>query len=227
MTDPKEVLAHYILPILANKRVIGLGTGKTVRKLVEVMALQGSLQGRILVTSSTDTDLLASSKGALVLSPFSGVIPEIYVDGFDFLVESQGRKVLIKGGGAALLREKILSFFSKERIFIGETSKFVSRREIQVPVEVVPAGFSLILVRLNEMGLKPVPREGSGKMGPVVTDNGNLILDISVMVEDLCKWERELKTIPGVVETGIFCENLYDSIVIGDSEGRIQVFQRG
>ncbi|BCS91968.1 Ribose-5-phosphate isomerase A [Metallosphaera sp. J1] len=227
MADPKEVLAQYVLPILADKKIIGLGTGKTVRKLVEVMALHNSLQDKKVVTSSTDTDMLASSKGAMVLSPFSGVIPEIYVDSFDFLVESRGRKVLIKGGGGALLREKILSFFSLQRIFIGEVSKFVSRKEIQVPVEIVPAGFSLILARLSQMGLNPAPREGTGKMGPIVTDNGNLILDINVKVEDLCRLERELKTIPGIVETGIFCENLYDSIVVGDSEGRLQVFQRG
>ncbi|AWR99464.1 ribose 5-phosphate isomerase A [Metallosphaera hakonensis] len=227
MRDPKEILADHVLLTLKNRKVIGLGTGKTVRKLIETMAKNDLLKDKLIITSSIDTDLQLSRANSVVLSVFSGIVPEIYVDSFDFLVESEGKRVLIKGGGAALLREKLLSFFSKERLFIGEETKILSKSEVSVPVEVVPASFSFILSKLRQMGLDPIPRETNGKIGPIVTDNGNLIFDVQLRTEELCKWERNIKQLPGVVESGIFCENLYDTIVIASGEGRIQVFQRG
>ncbi|QKQ99865.1 ribose 5-phosphate isomerase A [Metallosphaera tengchongensis] len=228
MYDPKEVVAKYALSLIEDRKVIGLGTGKTVRKLIELLAKEGYLEHRSFITSSVDTDLQVSKiSPTSVISPFSGVIPEIYIDSFDFLIEGEKGKILIKGGGGALLREKVLSFFSKYRVFIGETSKMFSGIAVNVPVEIVPAAFSLVRDRLSFLGFRPTPRESNGKIGPLVTDNGNVIIDIYLPTDDLCDKEKELRGIPGIVETGIFCENLYDTIVVGDEEGRIQVFQRG
>ncbi|MEM0113145.1 MAG: ribose 5-phosphate isomerase A [Metallosphaera sp.] len=226
MYDTKKALAEYVLPMLRDKKIIGLGTGKTVRKLVEVLQNANLLHNKIIITSSVDTDLLVSRYTQNVLSPLTGAIPEIYIDSFDFFLNSGDEKILVKGGGGALLREKILSFFSTERIFIGEKSKVISKRDVLVPIEIAPFALSFVVSKLRSSGLNPTLRESNGKMGPIVTDNGNVLVDVSVETSNLCALEREIKSIPGVIETGIFCEKLYDMIVIADEGGTIEIFQR-
>ncbi|MBW9140524.1 MAG: ribose 5-phosphate isomerase A [Candidatus Aramenus sp.] len=226
MYDPKEVVANYALQLVPNRNIIGLGTGRTVRKLVEALARNGLLESKTFVTSSIDTELLVSSYRGKVLSLFNGVRPEIYVDSFDVVYPQGDSYVMIKGGGGALLREKLLSFFSGHRVFIGESSKLKTSPPFKVPVEVVPVSVSYVMGRVREK-YDVLVREGEGKIGPVISDNGNIILDLVLTrAEDLCKLDEELKRIPGVVETGIFCSHLYDEIVLGSPDGRLEVFKK-
>ncbi len=227
MYDPKEAVANYAIQFVQPSNVIGLGTGRTVRKLVEVLAKNNLLESKAFVTSSIDTELLVSSYGGKVLSLFNGVRPDVYVDSFDVVYRQGGSYVMIKGGGGALLREKLLSFFSQYRVFIGENSKLKTSPPFKVPVEVVPVSVNYVLRKVREKYDISI-REGEGKIGPVVSDNGNIILDLLLnATEDLCKLDAELKRIPGVVETGIFCEGLFDEIVLGSPDGRLEVFKKG
>jgi ribose 5-phosphate isomerase A len=115
---------------------------------------------------------------------------------------------LIKGMGAALAREKIVASASKQNIIIADETKKVQvlgENSHPVPVEVLPFAISLVKRRIKETGGKPVVREGKGKVGPVITDNGNVIIDaIFGPLSDAAKLEKRLKMVPGVVETGLF-----------------------
>ncbi|QXJ29623.1 Ribose 5-phosphate isomerase A [Saccharolobus shibatae B12] len=223
--DPKELLATYALNYLREKKIIGVGTGKTVKKLIEVLSKEENLKETVLfVASSFDTEIELSKHGLKVISLLSAIQPEIYVDSFD-VVTKDG--IMIKGGGGALLREKLLTYFSKYRIFIGEFNKLKDSKLIDVPIEVVSIGVSYVKDKLEKMGFAVKIREGSGKMGPIISDNGNAILDVSVKTENLCEFDRMIKTIPSVIETGIFCKELYNKIILANEEGRIEELYAG
>ncbi|QGA54333.1 ribose 5-phosphate isomerase A [Sulfolobus sp. E5-1-F] len=223
--DPKELLATYTLNYLRGKKIVGIGTGKTVRKLIEVLSKEENLkEGVLFVASSIDTEIELSKRGFKVISLLSAIQPEIYVDSFD-VVTKDG--IMIKGGGGALLREKLLTYFSKYRIFIGEFNKLKDSKLVDVPIEVINVGVSYVKDKLERMGFNVRIREGSGKMGPIISDNGNAILDVSVKTEDLCEFDRMIKTIPSIVETGIFCKQLYNKIILANEEGRIEEMYAG
>jgi len=217
--DPKEIVARYVLDKLKEPQVIGLGTGRTVKKLIEVMHNENLIKGKIFVASSIDTELEISSKGGIVVSLYSGIKPAIYVDSFDYVTPD---KIMIKGGGAALLREKMLYYFSSSKIFIGEEQKMKDTYIYPVPVEVVPVGVSYVVSLLKERGYEVKIREGNGKMGPIVSDNGNIIIDVMVRKESLCSFDKEVKSIPSVIETGVFCGKDYE-IYLANENGRITI----
>lgn len=129
---------------------------------------------------------------------------DLVVDGAD---EVDPDLNLIKGGGAALTQEKIVASATEHLIIIVDSSKLVKRLgEIRgVPVEVIPMAWKLVKIRLEEKGARVVLREGSGKAGPVITDNGNFILDVHFPeISDPGVLERELESITGIVENGLF-----------------------
>ena len=217
--DPKEVVARYVLDKLKEPQVIGLGTGRTVKKLIEVMYSENLIKGKLFVASSIDTELEISRKGGTVVSLYSGVKPAIYVDSFDYVTPD---KIMIKGGGAALLREKMLYYFSSSKIFIGEEQKMKDINIYPVPVEVVPVGVSYVVSLLKERGYEVKIRESNGKMGPIISDNGNIIIDVMVRRDSLCSFDKEVKSIPSVVETGVFCGKDYD-VYLANENGRITI----
>ena len=217
--DPKEVVSQYIIDKLREPQIIGLGTGRTIKKLIEIMHDENLIRGKLFIASSIDTELEISSKGGTVVSLYSGLKPMIYVDSFDYVSSD---KIMIKGGGAALLREKILYYFSSLKIFIGEEQKKKDTSIYPVPVEVVPFGVSYVVSLLKERGYEVKIREGNGKIGPIVSDNGNIIIDVMVRKESLCSFDKEVKTIPSVVETGVFCGKDYE-IYLANENGRITI----
>ncbi|BFI74111.1 ribose 5-phosphate isomerase A [Sulfurisphaera ohwakuensis] len=217
--DPKEVVARFIVDKLKEYKLIGLGTGKTVKKLIEVLSEEGLLKEKIFVASSIDTELEISKREGIVITLYSGLRPQVYIDSFDFVTSD---KIMIKGGGAALLREKMLYTFSKEKIFIGEESKLKDLKEYSVPVEVVPVGVSYVISAFKERGYEAKIREGNGKIGPIISDNGNIILDVIVKRENLCDFERLVKEIPAIIESGIFCKKDYE-IYLANENGRISI----
>jgi ribose 5-phosphate isomerase A len=124
---------------------------------------------------------------------------------------------MIKGMGGALLREKIVASASKQEIIIADETKLVKKLGINhpVPVEVLPSAAVVVMSRIREIGGKPVLRTGTGKVGPVVTDNGNFILDVSMKkISSPEELDTELRSIPGVVETGLFI-GLADIVYVG------------
>ncbi|MEM3970996.1 MAG: ribose 5-phosphate isomerase A [Saccharolobus sp.] len=223
--DPKELLAIYVSKYLKGNRIIGIGTGRTIRKLIEILSKDNDIKASSLfIASSIDTEIELSKNGFNVISLLSGIKPSIYVDSFD-IVTNDG--IMIKGGGAALLREKLLAYFSKQKIFIGEFSKMKNSKFFDVPVEVVNVGLLYVINELERMGFRVKYREGTGKIGPIISDNGNGIIDVNVKAEELCEFDKLVKKIPSVIETGIFCKDLYNKIILADENGRVEEMYAG
>lgn len=225
--DSKKIVAKEVLKMIEREELIGLGTGSTVMELVKLMNEFNMIKGKKFICSSLETEEAVSKMGGLVLSPFSinGVI-DLYIDSFD---EIDDELNLLKGGGGAFLREKVLAFNSKKRIFIGEKSKEVKRlsSNFPIPIEVVPFSLPFIIPSLSSSFSVKI-RKGNLKRGPVISDNGNIIIDAIPLKKDLdpCRLDLHLKAIPGVVETGIFCNNLVDLVLIADTSGIIREIRR-
>ncbi|AWR97235.1 ribose 5-phosphate isomerase A [Acidianus sulfidivorans JP7] len=231
--DAKEILAKKAIEYLMKFNIIGIGTGKTARKLIEeIKNNKNSFLAKNYIASSIDSEIQLSSNGFNVLSLFSGVIPDIYVDSFDYLIFNEQKReiVMIKGGGGALMREKLLSYNAKYRLFIGEFNKVISKDSytIKIPIEVVPVAVNYVLRSLESMNLKGEIRSGTSKIGPVISDNGNILIDITITKkeDDLCKLDSEIHNIIGVIETGIFCNKLYDTIILADDNGKLEIIKK-
>jgi len=186
--------------------IVGVGTGSTVAFFIAAL---GRMKHRIegAVSSSERSTALLKELGIPVLDLNSTGLLSLYVDGADEC-DPQGR--LIKGGGAALTREKIIAEASEKFICIIDASKQVPvLGKFPVPVEVVPMARSLVARAIVRLGGQPVWREGT------VTDNGNWILDVhNWRVTDPVGLERELNQLPGVVTCGLFARRGADVVVV-------------
>ena len=135
---------------------------------------------------------------------------------------------MVKGGGAALLREKIVDSTSKKLVIIVDEKKLAKTLggPQPIPVEIVPFGYSSTVAKIRKISEKAVLREAAGKVGPVITDNGNLIAD--VFFRSLRRPEivhEKLKNIPGVIETGLFLQ-MCDVAYVGRKDGRVDILRR-
>jgi ribose 5-phosphate isomerase A len=189
---------------------LGLGTGTTaiwaVRRVSARLA-EGSLRGVRIVVTSIQTDLEARGLGIPVSTlndaPLGGSL-DLTIDGAD---EVDPARNLIKGGGGAMLLEKIAAYASKRFLVIVDESKLSARlcERSAIPVEIVPQAVATACARIRAMGAEAVLRMGVRKAGPVVTDLGNLLLDVRFPGPfDPQEAEAELKLIPGVLENGLF-----------------------
>jgi len=134
------------------------------------------------------------------------------VDGADIVKDHH----VLKGGGGALAREKVVGYFADKLIIVLDGSK-LKLESYPIVVEVLPFSYSLVMKQLEGMGAKPVLRTGGKKVGPVVSDNGNFLIDAEMEINDAKKLEIELNQIPGVVENGIFTK--FSKIIVGDEKG--------
>ena len=186
--------------------IVGVGTGSTVAFFIEALArMKSRIEGA--VSSSEQSTRLLQGHGIPVLDLNSTGPLALYVDGADEC-DPHGR--LIKGGGAALTREKIIAEASAKFVCIIDASKQVPLLgRFPVPVEVIPMARSLVAREIVRLGGQPVWREG------VVTDNGNWILDVhNWQLSDPEKMERELEPIPGVVTCGLFARRGADVVIV-------------
>jgi len=196
---------------------MGLGSGSTVAAFAKEL-------GHLISEGKTDIAVVPSSYQAYQLAieykiPLTNLDlnPELVltVDGAD---EVDRRLDLIKGGGGAFLQEKIVAAASKKLIIIIDESKLVERlgTKFPVPIEVLPFSLGFVRRRVGAMGIGSAVREAQGKLGPVVTDNGNFILDLKFPkpIDDPRKTASELKMIPGVMETGLFVA-MSDEVHVG------------
>ena len=187
--------------------VVGLGSGSTAASAIE--ALGGRIRNEGLnvlgIPTSYQAFLLAVKYGITVTTLEEHPQISLTIDGAD---QIDANLNLIKGMGAALAREKIVAFASKQNIIIADENKkaeFLGQNNHPVPVEVLPFAISFVKRKIVEIGGKSVVREGKGKVGPVITDNGNVIMDSFFgKIGDAVALEPKLKMIPGVVETGLF-----------------------
>ena len=209
--ENKRRAAQAALPWLARHEVVGIGTGSTVEHFIELIAAdRGNLKA--VVSSSNQSTRLLEAAGIPVLDLNEvGELP-VYIDGAD---ETNAARQLIKGGGGALTREKIIAEVSKVFVCIADAGKLVATLgAFPLPVEVIPMARALVARRLTAIGGRPVLRAG------FTTDNGNHILDVhGLSIGDPVALESALNQIPGVVTVGLFAHRPADVLLIGSDTG--------
>lgn len=207
--------------------VVGVGSGSTMA--YAVVELGRATKARKLqisiVPTSHQIENLAISHGLSVRSLNEAVVIDYAIDGAD-QVQFPSLN-LIKGGGAAMLREKIVDSAARRlAIVVDETklSKHLGGRQ-PVPLEVLPMAHRSVQIRVTKMGGRAKLRKSAGKVGPVITDNGNFILDADFgRIENAALLERRLKAIPGMIETGLFL-NMADVVYVGRQNGKVDLLQ--
>lgn len=204
----KKAAAEAALQFIKQDMVIGVGTGSTVNYFIAALKqAKQKIEGAVATSTATATQLKALGIPILDLNSVSDL--PIYVDGAD---EINSSKQMIKGGGGALTREKIVSMVAKKFICIVDESKVVDMLgEFPVPLEVIPMARSYVARQIVKLGGDPVYREG------FVTDNGNVILDVfNLKLLNPVSVEEKLKSIVGVVENGIFAVRTADVVLVGE-----------
>jgi len=202
---------EYILPKLTKDSIIGIGTGSTANFFIDALAkYQNEFEGA--VSSSKASEDRLKDHGIDVFDLNSVGTFDFYIDGAD---ETNERLELIKGGGAALTREKIVAACAKEFICIADESKMVGLLgEFPLPVEVIPMARSHVARELVKLGGDPVYREG------VVTDNGGVILDVhNLRIDSPMEIEEKINQITGVITNGLFALRPADTLLLGTTSG--------
>ena len=211
MEKLKKVAAHQAVSYIEDGMVVGLGTGSTAAYAIEKLGemVKDGLE-IIGIPTSVATENMAKKAGISVSTLNEYPYVDITIDGAD---QVDSNLNLIKGGGGALLREKMVASCSEKEIIIVDESKIVERFSFPLPVEVVKFGWKATTKKLANLGFMPSLREN------FVTDNGNYILDCKyASIENTKEMEREINSIPGVVENGLFIE-LATEIIIGTPQG--------
>jgi len=219
--DAKKRAAEEAVKHVENGQIIGLGSGSTAAYAIRLLG-ERLRRGEIRDILGIPTSLQAASEAVEAGVPLTTLEEhptiDIAIDGADQL---DAKLNLIKGGGGALLREKIVASCSKLYIIIADERKLARRlgEECPIPLEVHPVAVKPILRRLEELGARASVRMARSKVGPVVTDNGNLIIDADFgPLEDPEKLDQRLKAMPGVLETGLFLDYA-DLAYIGTKTG--------
>lgn len=207
----KKAVAEAALAYLVPGEILGVGTGSTVNYFIDALASRkADIPGA--VSSSEASSARLKAIGIPVLDANSAGPLSIYVDGAD---EADQHLRLIKGGGAALTREKIVAEAAQTFVCIVDESKLVPvLGKFPLPVEVIPMARSLVARKLAALGGEPRWREG------VVTDNGNVILDVhGLRIVDPVGLEASINQMPGVVSVGLFARRKADVLLIGGPQG--------
>lgn len=209
--DDKKRAAALAAVKYVKGGVVGVGTGSTVNHFIDALAgVRGSLDGAVSSSEASTERLKALAIPVLDLNEAGSL--DLYVDGAD---EADGNLRLVKGGGGALTREKIVAAASDQFVCIVDDTKLVDvLGEFPLPVEVIPMARSYVARRLAALGGQPVWREN------FVTDNGNCILDVrGLRIVDPVTLESEINNIVGVVSNGLFARRAADVLLVGDDDG--------
>ncbi len=209
--EKKHLAAKTALEYVVPDTVIGIGTGSTTNHFIDLLAgIRHKIEGT--VASSEATTQRLKSHGIQVFDLNSVDAVSVYVDGAD---EANRQLELIKGGGGALTREKIVAAVAKKFVCIADDSKLVGMLgKFPLPVEVIPMARSYVARQIIKLGGNPVWRDG------MVTDNGNVILDVhNLEIMEPIKLETELNQIAGVVTNGLFAQRAADILILGADDG--------
>ena len=210
-SDAADAAVQLIQAKLDYDSVVGVGTGSTVNFFIDALAkIKGHFRAAVSSSEASSARLRQHGIKVLDLNDVSEI--DFYIDGTD---EANDHLHLIKGGGAALTREKIVAAVAKEFICIADESKMVGvLGDFPLPVEVIPMARSYVARKLAGLGGMPIYREG------VVTDNGNHILDVrNLKIENPLETERVINNITGVVTNGLFAMRPANILLLGTKNG--------
>ena len=215
----KRAVAAAAVDQIKDGMVVGLGSGSTAASMIEALGLKlssGELHEIVGVPTSFQGEVLASDLGIPLLSLPAVKHIDLAIDGAD---EVDPAFQLIKGGGACHVQEKLVATRAERFVVVVDSSKIVDRLNLgfKLPVEVIPSAWRQVKTRLSELGGESDLRMGQRKAGPVVTDQGNLVLDVLISggIEDAATLELAINNIPGVLENGLFV-NLTSEVLVGE-----------
>ncbi len=207
----KQQAAEAALEYIQYDDVVGVGTGSTANFFIDALAsIKGKINGAVASSEASAERLKSHGIPVLALSSV-GSLP-IYVDGAD---ESTRHLHLIKGGGGALTREKIVAHASQKFVCIADDSKLVDRLgAFPLPLEVIAMAQSMIAREMVRLGGQPQLRTG------FITDNGNVIIDVrNLSIENPPEMENQINKLPGVVTVGLFANRGADVLLLGGKQG--------
>jgi len=222
--DAKRRVALEAVKQVEDGFVVGLGSGSTAAYVIEEIGRLIRQDGlRVLgVPSSSQAMMLAVRSGVSLTTLDEHPILDLAIDGADQIDKKLN---VIKGGGGALTREKIVASAAKQFVVVADETKLVEKlgANCRVPVEVLPFALATATAGIKELGGKPLLRESKGKVGAVVTDNGNYIVDVDFgPVDDAEELNHRLKLIPGVIETGLFI-GMANLVYLGKPDGIVRL----
>ncbi len=214
----KHAVAKAAVEQIQDGMVVGLGSGSTAALMIQELGLKissGELREIVGVPTSFQGEVLASDLGI----PLKGLPAVNHIDlAIDGADEVDPGFQLIKGGGACHVQEKLVATRAKRFVVVVDSSKVVDRLNLgfKLPVEVIPSAWRQVKTRLSELGGESDLRMGQRKAGPVVTDQGNLVLDVLISggIADPVNLESTINNIPGVLENGLFV-NLASEVLVG------------
>jgi ribose 5-phosphate isomerase A len=209
--EKKQRVAAEAMQFLRDDMILGVGTGSTVNAFIELLTpWRTRLRGAVSSSEASSRRLNEIGIPVFDLNQVEGLA--LYVDGAD---EATRTRELIKGGGAALTREKIAAAAAAQFVCIIDDSKLVETLgQFPLPVEVIPMARSLVARQLGALGGRPVWRQGT------VTDNGNYILDVhELRISDPCALENQINQMTGVVTVGLFAARRADVLLVSSNVG--------
>lgn len=217
----KQAVALAAVDQIENGMILGLGSGSTAALMIEALAVKiksGEIKDVVGVTTSFQGEVLASELGIPLKSLSSVSTIDLAIDGAD---EVDPKFQLIKGGGACHVQEKLVAALAKKFIVVVDSTKLVKKLNLdfKLPVEVLPSAWKQVQKTLQDLGGEGNLRMAQKKAGPIVTDQGNLILDLSFSngIDQPELLESQINNIPGVLENGLFV-NLTDQVLVGKVE---------
>ena len=222
--EAKKRVASEAVKHVKDGFVIGLGSGSTAAYVINEIGLMKKQDRLELlgVPSSSQAMLLAVQSGIPLTTLDEHPNLDLAIDGAD---EVDNKLNMIKGGGGALTKEKIVASAAKQVIIIADETKLVKKlgTTFRVPIEVLPFALATVTNSIKKIGGKPFLREGKRKVGAVITDNGNYILDVEFgSINDAKELNQKLKFIPGIIETGLFID-IADIVYLGKEDGMIKL----
>jgi len=218
-TQMKQAVATAAVEQIKDGMVLGLGSGSTAALMIEALGAKlsaGQLKDIVGVTTSFQGEVLASQFGIPLRSLAAVERIDLAIDGAD---EVDPAFQLIKGGGACHVQEKLVASLAKRFVVVVDSTKIVERLNLdfQLPVEVIPSAWTQVQNTLANLGGNAQLRMAVRKAGPVITDQGNLVLDVSFDggISDPENLEKRINNIPGVLENGLFV-NIADEVLVGE-----------
>ena len=220
----KKAVAQAAVDQIQNGMILGLGSGSTAALMIEALAIKiksGEIKDVVGVTTSFQGEVLASELGIPLKSLSSVSEIDLAIDGAD---EVDPKFQLIKGGGACHVQEKLVAALAKKFIVVVDSTKLVEKLNLdfKLPVEVLPSAWKQVQKTLINLGGEGNLRMAQKKAGPIVTDQGNLILDLTFRngIDQPERLESQINNIPGVLENGLFV-NLTDEVLVGKVESDV------